>query len=369
MEMSLSLEKLMEYEKKTNRVSCPNILPYENFQDPFFSPEKGNIFDIQSYWVEKGNFYFFETETILKDIFLKKNKVLFLIHPESNFFYEYLDKSNKGPVFKAISTSSSRTVLLFYNEKPLCFSKLSLDKEIGGSVRTIPLGETIRSIGTTIVLDELKNKKKLPHNFNYFREVISVIPKEKERGGMIIREIPEDLLKDDFHLIPVFSLFTVQKNEQIPLFTMSKGQDLEKFIYSNIFVPFIDQYFILGKLGISMEPHSQNLLINFEDEIKFFHRDFGGFNLNLKKHNDCKIPFLKNIREEYFQDEHEKHLCQSLFIYFEGGVIHGLSKISKISYDRLKFLFRYYIKQKLLFNGIRTNNENLEKKIIFFFTN
>ena len=46
--MNSSLKQLMEYEKNTNRISCPTIFPFTNFQDPFFSPEEANFFDIKS---------------------------------------------------------------------------------------------------------------------------------------------------------------------------------------------------------------------------------------------------------------------------------------------------------------------------------
>lgn len=372
MELPKHLRIFMEYEKNTNRLCYSSkIVPYDNFQDPFYSPEKGNIFEIKSYWLKKTDVCFFSTETFLLEHFNRENKVLFLIHPESEDFYSELDKTDQGPTFKAIATSSSRTVLLILENVPLCFAKLSLNKKIGGSIRTIPQGEIARSIGTTIILDNLKIEKLLPENFNYFREVISVIPKNLDRGGMILREIPEQLLKEDtkFELMPMFSLFTKQQDEEIPIYRLSEGQDLEKYIYTKIIIPYVDQYFYLGIIGISTEPHSQNLLIEINSG-DFFYRDFGGFNINLKKITQySNLPYINDIKTEYFQDEHWNSLIQSIFNYFLGGVIYGVSMETKISYKRLDYLLRYYLQQKMLNYKIRSSSKTLEENLIFFFKN
>lgn len=361
----------MRYEKNTNRMNCPNILPFTNNQDKFFSPEEANIFEIKSYWLKKSDTHYFFTETNLKNIFIKDNEILFLIHPESESFYENVNKDKPGPIFKGLATSSSRTVLLFLNDKPICFAKLSLNKILGEKIRTLKISETTRSVGITMILDDLENKNKLPNNFKYFREVISFIPKNFERGGMIIREIHEDLYKNNFHLMPGFSIFTKQENNIIPLFILSDkyNMSVENFIYFKIIVPFVDQHLFLGKLGISVQPHSQNLLINFKNnEVYFYHRDLGGFNIDIKT-TEIELPYLNNLNDEYLQNKYNFMLKTNLFVYFEGSVIYGLSKVSNISYERLKFMFRYYLKNKLMNHGIRATNENIKEKIIYFFKN
>ncbi len=366
--LPLPLQKLMEYEKNTNKIHHPSkIIPLNNFQDPFYAPEQANVFNIPSYWVDNTNFHCFFTDTPLISQFIKDNLILFLIHPESDDFYN-IDRSFPGPIFSAIATSSSRTVLLMLNNLPICFAKVSLNKEISGVVRTVLKGEISRSVGTTMILDDLKQKNLLPRTFNYFREVISFIPHGLERGGMIIREIPSQLLTNsDFELMPVFSLFTEQSNKEIPIYKLSKGQDLDKYIYNKIIIPFIDEFFSLAFLGISTESHAQNLLIDIKSG-NFYYRDFSGFTINMKKCPSLYSThlYMDKMEQDYWQKEHNKRLQKSLFTYFLGSIIYGLSEVTKIPYERLEFFVNHYTCKYLLKYKVRYSENTISKNLILF---
>ncbi len=325
--MNHQLKKFMDYEKNINKNS---IINNENFQDIKYAPQTGHTFEVESYWVHIEYMDIFYVENSLLNTFLKveEKKVLFLIHPESKDIYlDLINNSEKGDNFKAIATSSSRT-LLVYNEKSpdiLFFAKLSLNKIIGRTNRTIPKGEVSRSIGTTIILKFFKDKNLLPANFEYFSEVIGVIPKGMERGGMIIREIHPDLYTKD--IMPCFSLH-MRQLETAPIEKMydeSNNSSFEEFITSFLINPFLKLYIELSLLGISTEPHGQNLLIG----ERFYYRDFGGFNIDLsyisKKYDFPieKLPFIDNLDEEYHQRFHQNSIVESLS-YFSNGIINEI---------------------------------------------
>lgn len=228
------------------------MTPKANFQEAQYKPENGQIFEVKSYWVAKSKVKSFESRFIsdsIKQMFYKKQngkeKVLLLVHPESASFYEeFLKGARNGPKFWATSTASSGTLLMWPDQAPekAFFGKLSLNKEIGGAVRTIPAGESARSVGTTDILTI--NKANLPRSFKYMPETFSLIPKDFERGGMIIREIPEDLASGKERFMPMFSLYA-SRGEHPPLLAemiAKSGQSAEDFITEKIIGPFIHQW-------------------------------------------------------------------------------------------------------------------------------
>lgn len=323
------------------------ISPKDNSQAEIYKPENRQIFSVKSYWIPQSKTHTFSSSRMnlnLQRTFLKKengkNYVLMLVHPESErFFSEITQQAERGPDFRATATSSSRTLLMWQSQAPenAFFGKLSLDKEIAGAVRTIPGGEVARSVGVNEILES--NRGTIPQDTQYMPETFSMIPKGIQRGGMIIREIPPDLASGKTHFIPLFSLYSERAGSAPLLAEMinRSQQDPNKFIQEKIIRPFVKQWLELNiKLGISMEPHAQNVLIGIDSNGipngTFMHRDFGGFNVNLDKQKNSKLnipralPQLTDANSDYHQKFHNKSIDQSIQTYFENGFIYNLDK-------------------------------------------
>jgi len=341
--LPLNIKKLMEYEKNTN---------YQWIDDcnekTYYSPENANWFKIESYWLSKKDVHFFKSESKLNDLFFKDDKILFLVHPESIDYFSFLKEEERGPTFKGLATSSYRTILIFYGEY-FFFAKLSVNKKFGNINRNIPKNEIIRSIGMNLIL---KNSNL---SITYFPEILGVIPINLESGGMIIREIPENLL--ELELMPIFSLFTKQEDGRIPLLNMSKEIGFTTWIKKYIFEPFAKEYLYLAINGLTLEPHSQNLLLKIKNgkPCGFCHRDLNGFNYNLTNYSIDKLPSLGYIYKEYCQDTSIQNLSSSLSAYFQKWVIYGISEIStELDYLQMSRLFRKTLEREFLNYGIRT---------------
>ncbi|GIL17956.1 MAG: hypothetical protein BroJett040_17070 [Oligoflexia bacterium] len=363
------LRSLMSYEQQVNRnIDETRVQALTNNQNKKFAPESGKWFQVKSYWVEAETVFLFSTQTSLSQAFTSdvgnKKYVLFLVHPESEDFYaNFLRDQKPGPLFHALATSSSRTVLVSPEGRPdvFFFAKLSLNKEIGGVVRTIPKGEIARSVGTTNVL--ISSKSYIGRDFDFLLETVGVMPKGMERGGFLIREIPQDVISGRSQLLPMFSLFTRQESTGKSPFELmiqkTKREPLE-FIRDEILRPFAKLWLdVTVKNGIAIEAHGQNFLMEISDGLptgKFVFRDFGGFNLDLhyrgkKGFPSLELPALTNLAEDYHQKFHATAIRQSLFNYFEAGVLYGLADEAErfqsgISYKRLTFEFRKILSQE-----------------------
>lgn len=325
--------KFLEREKNVHRKRINFGL--DQFIEEKYKSHNYNLMTVNSFWISRDNVDCFYTDSDLLKYFLKEDRVLFLIHPASENYFKDIIPLEPGPVFKGYSTSSLRTLLLFNEEYNIIFfGKLSLDRKIDVN-RTIPKGEISRSIGTTKILDFLKSNKQLHKNFSYFREILGIIPKFYERGGMIIREIDEDCFNNKIDIFPAFSL-CVKNYKDFLIFELFKKS---KYIYFDKYLQafsdkFIEVYLHLYKLGISMEPHAQNLLIKIKNgKMSFIFRDFGGFNIDLKKYDVRGLPFIENINEEYHQDKHIVSLSESLS-YFNVGVLMEICYLKSEHYNK-----------------------------------
>ncbi len=354
MDLPESLRKLMEYEKNIN---CPEYITPP--KSPY-SPENGNWFLIKSYWIDSDKMFYFSVDSNLNKYFYdrEKNKLLFLIHPESELFFQTLsEESEIGPNFMALPTSSYRTVLAhpIYNEKLLFFVKLSLDKNIWNINRMLPKNEILRSIQH----EKLLETTSLPEGCDYFREVIGMIPKIMERGGMIIREIPSDILNSKIEVVPFFSLYTIQNNLQIPILQLSCEYNLtpEEWVNKYIFRPFCKQYLYLAiVIGVTTESHGQNILLKMINNkpVGFYYRDLNGFNFDFDYRKELKNEILTfgNVFEEYCQDVSVKNLETSLYKYFS-LFINEMGKLQVFKSINLIKNFKYILEREFFNYGIR----------------
>lgn len=319
----------------------------ENLQKKELAPEAARVFKLKTYWVDSDKLDSFEAKSIdppIRELFVRKQagrtQVRLVVHPESESFYASVTRdATPGEDLHASATASSRTVLAW---KPgdaahPFFAKLSLNAQIGGVVRTIPKGEVARSVGVTKILD---GEKKLPGSFTYLPEVFGVMPKGFERGGMIVRQIPADILSGERRYVPLFSLYADPPDgskAMIEDMIAKSGESPETFVRTRIVRPFVEQWLdLLSHHGITTEPHGQNVLVEIgKDGLptgKFLHRDFGGFNVDFDAReklglgpNKSQLPTLGDFDKEWHTTKSEE-TKENLETYFGGGVLFNLDK-------------------------------------------
>ena len=372
---------VLNYEQSSiNRnLDTSKILALNNHQSKKYSPEAGETFEVQSFWLDIDDVNVFFSEPDSKAVQFPlirvsngRKQVLFLVHPESLSFYgELIKKADAGPVFEATATASSRTLMMWPEGKPeeVFFGKLSLNKEIGGVIRTIPKGEIARSVGVTRILEAARLE--LPPSFDFLPEFFGVMPKGLERGGMLLRSIPAKMKSGQTHIMPLFALYTVpKKKKQSPIEIMIKTSKMKPrdFIVQKILRPFIKQWLELAiDHGITVEAHAQNVLLETNasglPNGVFVYRDFGGFNIDLAYRRErglampAELPISTDESNDYHQKQHEKALRASLETYFEGGFLFGLGqdmirqKHKSLDYEALQKLLKNVMTEELSIRG------------------
>lgn len=338
----------------TSKLVSPNL----SNQDPLFAPESRGIFKVKTYWIDESKFDHFQAEAIspgVRDSVTRKGEdgkrqIRLIVHPESKDFYqEFLKNAQPGEDLWATATSSSRTVVVWNeNTKPF-FAKLSLDRKIGGAKRTLPLSEVPRSLGTMAILDASRDS--LPSTFHFFPETFGIHPAEMARGGMIIREIPAELLSGEKKYIPLFSLYAAPPEGPKPYLLemiQKSGQMPSEFIHERIIAPFAKQWVDLAlNQGITVEAHAQNTLIELgRDGLpngNYMFRDLAGFDIDINYRKKLglplpeKLPVIGSFTDEYHQREISGALKRSLYNHYGGGFLYNLDK-SIIDWERAGML-------------------------------
>lgn len=113
-----------------------------------------------------------------------------------------------------------------------------------------------------------KNIRRTAHpeseSFDYFPETFSMIPQGMERGALIIREIPTEVLAQSKRIVPLFSLYAqaVRGNPMLLKMILKSGLDPYEFVENLIIKPFLKQYLeMVMKLSITMEPMRRMYLL------------------------------------------------------------------------------------------------------------
>ncbi len=353
---------LLKYEQfYVNRSLDENkVEALQNSQSAEFAPEQGNIFTVKSYWIDAEEFFQFTVPRELERSGLKlrrkylgKEQLLLMVHPESEAFYsKFIRAREQGPEFSASATASSRTLIMWPTDNPerVFFGKLSLDREIGGVVRTIPRGEVARSLGVTMILQAAGAE--LPEDFVFLPEFYGLMPKAMRRGGMILRSLPPAYLNSSKRLMPLFALYTSpNKNTLAPIQKMIRESGLlgRNFVLEHIIRPFAGQWLSLAiESGITVEAHAQNILVEVDRRERltgtFVYRDFGGFNIDLTFRREHKLampkelPLIEGEGKDYHQKSHREALRASLENYFEGGFLYGLGEaLTRFGYKNVTY--------------------------------
>lgn len=348
-----SIQEFMYFERdKMDRLANEELLVADTEKlDPRYSPEGKNIFQVKGFWIERSQFHVFEDQLSpnLKKIYTStikgKEYVLLLVHPQSESFYsQFLTKNKKNlnkpdKMYWAAPTASYRSLLLWEEgrESEPFLTKVSADIVIGGAQRTIKGGEIARSVGHSAIL-QLTNQNS--HEIDFFRESFGIIPKGMERGGMLVREMPEGLLTGERRMMPLFSLYSQSSPKEEPyLLTQIKksGLNPRDYLSEYIFRPFAKQWLDLAiDQGIFMEAHAQNLLVEIDRQgqltKRFVYRDLGGFNMDLRFRARTGLPLpetlphMGRVMDDYLQRSHSSEIYGSIQHYFVGGFVYNLDQ-------------------------------------------
>ncbi|MCO5142070.1 MAG: hypothetical protein M9962_03155 [Oligoflexia bacterium] len=356
-----------------NRIKAPDIAA----QKPEYRPENGNWFDIRTVWVPEEELNVADTDEMFafrnSDEFIKeeggKKYFRLFIHPESeNFYQEILAKYPSEISHEATSTASSRTVLMRNkaSKDKLYFVKLSLDVELGGVVRTVPASEVARSVGFSKYISQLDLKSK--ESYIILREPLAIVPKGMRRGGQIIREIPEEILKGEKTLVPIFSLYSTNQGETL-LEKYSKELKISplEFVEKNLLEPFMRGYAdMIVNQSISMEPHAQNFLMELDRDKKptgrLVYRDLGGFNIDfettaIRDDLKTKMPVFMSYANDYHQERAVDDVTKSIYVYFENGVLTNIDKLLRKIDPKYKADSIYEISRKIMLEQILASSQ------------
>lgn len=328
--------------------------------NPFYIPENRNIFSVQGYWIplEKMT-VLFDTKSApeyAKSLYFRKNngksEVLFPVFPEEEEYYaELLKGAGLGPRFASTASASTRSTFGHPEGKPqqVVMNKLSVNKKMGGNIRLISKKELARSFFVTQLLRMAKGS--LPKSFSYYPEPLVMIPKGMDKGGVIVRFFPPELVEGEERDVSFFSLYATPTDGSKPLLLQlaeAEGMRGQDYFREKILIPFLEQWLDLAIQGIFMEPHGQNLKLARDsktNKIKFYrHVDFGGFSVDIGRRKRLGLPVPKPVTVNgYTVDYNEEDIgyaaASSLDLYF--GSITGALGFQYTQWRKLGWVQEY----------------------------
>ena len=218
------------------------------------------------------------------------------VHPESEEHYNFLKNAYRyiGPTeteFMASPTSSYRSLIVWNpikkGYKPF-IANISLSKN-DVTDRSLSANEIENAIENQRAYDIISEDNLDKMNFKIFPESAGLIfdrefnGTTQKLGGQLIREIPSEITDNNKKWISFSSLMS-PNHALLPLImTVIKKSGLSSYDFFNKYM--IESYLtmfenITLKHGINFEPHSQNIILEMNEDFKptgkWVLRDFGG---------------------------------------------------------------------------------------------
>lgn len=323
-----------------------------NQQDPQFRPETKKFFELKTFWVDETKFRAFEAANAEINPDIKKflvrqgpqgKQYRLIVHPESEAFYQpMLENAVEADPVWGTPLASPRTLLIVNpkTRQALFIAKVSLDAVVGGNVRRLIKGsEVARSVGGTQLLKSPKRPD--ISGAKFIEEPWGIAPIDSEKGGMIIRSLPPEVMKKQQKILPLFALYAPRPDGQAPLMARwikESKMEASDYLRAHLIAPFVKIWMeMLMKAGLTSEPHAQNVLMAVDEmeqpQKTFYFRDNGGLNFDLKHWVNTKmisstdqLPSLNGVETDYYQDKHSEMINLSLWKYFSEGVLIDLQK-------------------------------------------
>jgi hypothetical protein len=312
-----------------------------------------------------------EVDKSLLEFYLpKEGKIKFVVHPVNLDHPNMLNieeiKQLASTTILVSPTSSTRTVfVLNQDDLPDHCLKPHADLFITRWRRHMEKRKVLQAVAITKMLEK-SNAFKEDKTLAYFAESIGVVygKDKKDDWGYIVREMessPKLDLKRSY--VPLNSLYMPDKREPkqdpyLVLIINKHKKDPENFI-KEILTKLIDGWVkVYLETGILLEPHGQNVVIEFsEDEkdiIRFSHRDFDcEVNEDIAKANgfDTSELYEKNL----FSNDGDKFTPKGahLSIIYDNSfkvVLEKIANLAETKYgikkDTLKAFIINYMKTK-----------------------
>lgn len=222
-----------------------------------------------------------------------------IVHPDMVKKKIFKDKRfdlKKAKHIRVVPTASGRTVQVI-NDKNNDYLKLHYQGILGRITREIPYDKAIAGPELSIILEKAIRNKVLEKELSIFPEKGAKVLQKKsmigiEEWGMVYRknEVFGDLEERTFIVLPIFSLFSMDRNNKKhhPLLKQIidfKNIDSEKYVFEALIEPLVRCYFdLILKLGLQPEWNSQNLLVGFDNNlnvIKLIMRDLESIDKDL----------------------------------------------------------------------------------------
>ena len=192
----------------------------------------------------------------------------------------------EGPRLWATPTSSTRTVLVWPEERPdeLSFVKLSLvSRELGD--RALTRTRVARSVGLSGLVG--RERERLPESIEFFPEWGGLVPRALPDGGVIFRAIPQEVLEGRVIPAPLFALMGGSEGHPPLLRQLMErmGRGARDAVEGALLAQFARLWVeLVFDFGLILEAHAQNLLLALSvEEVplgRFYYRDFEGLTVD-----------------------------------------------------------------------------------------
>ncbi len=337
-----------------DHVSDPKLLVGDDLRrlKPEYRPENGRWRDLKSIWIPEDELTIHQLEAELLPAIQDELKKIeggrtwyrLFIHPESEKLYaELLAKYPAVFEHEWTPLASSRTLFVRSKKNPALWfmPKVSIDKVLTSTNRAVTSHEIANVVGISAYVKLIEGA--LSEHLFVLPEVFGMIPNGWDKGGQILRLIPERVARGETTLVPLFSLPTeTSSGTLIESLARKAGMSPAEFVRLRIIRPFAAGFADWAVRGsIVFENHAENVLLELgADGLptgRFAVRDLLGANLNTSSATFKKLgeglkkefPFQRSFNKDYYQDASKDAEVSSLASYFKGGFLYDVNRLLK----------------------------------------
>ncbi|MBF0363456.1 MAG: hypothetical protein HQK49_20710 [Oligoflexia bacterium] len=195
--------------------------------------------------------------------------------------------------------------------------KVSLPLSLAGGIKSLYQLQMQRATLVSNLLSKIPKQEMDQHHLSYLKESMAIYSATKDTPyGVIIREIPEDVVTKKKSLVPFFSLLEKdqkrkeKQTDDLSIFELNykaSGLPLDDFVRERILRPIIESFaFAAIKHGMLFEAHQQNTLFEVDEKGMFtgkiYYRDLDGVRIDFEQRK--KNGFEKSDKEMISNVEH-----------------------------------------------------------------
>jgi hypothetical protein len=311
--------------------------PLAGVGDPFH-PSHFHYFPIHGYWVPEHEGELFSIVPEAMDFpWIRRTpqgtrEVLLLVHPQSEALFAPLTSryGDKKIEVSAIALSSFRTLLVALPQLDGHFAygmvKTSLNEVIRGSARVLSRKESAGSVAAARVVKQKLLKSPQTPSLSILEDVFSFVPHSPGNAGMIVRQIPPELLEPTgrAQLIPFFAFFGKGNARVFEVLLRASSLSSSEFLRERIFRPYVRALIdLVFRKKVSLEAHAQNLLLRIDSATdqpilgaEFAFRDLGGVSLVRLPADVASLPPALAHAEFFYSDRFNEDAASAVEHHF-----------------------------------------------------